>query len=85
VVGIRVDGIGSNGIDAKLLEDGNIPFASRLIGERVNIFVTARGVTPWASSCLLLIGDTLQEELVSALGEELRSLFTTIGVSYRMG
>lgn len=75
MIRVRVNSVGSDGVDAELLENRHISLADLLIGERVNILIAARGVTPRASACLLLVGNTLDEELVAALGEELGSLF----------
>ena len=77
MVRLGVDGVGADGVDAELLENRDISFTDRLISGRVDVLVAARrSVTCRSSTSLLLVSDTLQVELVAALGEELGSLIS---------
>lgn len=68
----RVNGINANGVGFERNQIRNVDFASVGIGERINI----GGVGGNCTSCtnLLLIGDTLEEELGSIGKEELGAL-----------
>lgn len=72
VVGLGVDGVGSDGVGAELLEQRNIALAGHGIGERVDELGLAGGGT--AGRALLLVSNTLHEELGAVLVEELLAL-----------
>lgn len=85
MIGVRVNSVGSNRIDTKLLKDRNITLANFFIGERVDILVAAARVTTGPSAGLLLVRYTLYEELLSALCEEFGALGSVSCLSWKFG
>jgi hypothetical protein len=71
VVGLGVDGIGSDGVDAKSRHEGDILLATGSVGERVSVVGAGRGSR---RSGVLLVAHALDEELRSILEEELGAL-----------
>ncbi|KAI6776278.1 hypothetical protein HG530_000223 [Fusarium avenaceum] len=73
VVGLGVDGVGSDDVGTELLEERNITLASFLVGKRINVLGRlVVGLT--GGGGILLVGNTLHEELGSVGVEELRTL-----------
>jgi len=72
VVGRRVDGVGSDGVGAELLEKGDVSSAGGWVREGVGEF----GVldTGAGGSGVLLVGDALDVELRSVFVEEFGAL-----------
>jgi hypothetical protein len=73
VIRLRIDGISTDGVDAELLQQRHVLLAKVGLGER--ILVRFRVVVGLAhGGRLLLVGDTLHEELGAILVEELLTL-----------
>ncbi|KAI6770993.1 hypothetical protein HG531_009848 [Fusarium graminearum] len=78
VVGRGVNGVGSDDVGTELLEERDIALTSLLVGERVDVGLLTGALT--SSSRVLLVSDTLHEELGSVGVEELGTLGTVSGV-----
>lgn len=76
VVGSRVNGVGTDGVGASGGHDGNITLAGGLVGER--ILEGASGCLATSASSILLVGNTLDEELGAVLVEELAALWNRV-------
>lgn len=73
VVGLRVDGVGTDGVGASGLHDGNITLAGLFVGEGIAEFTG--GCLAASASSILLIGNALDVELGAVLVEELGALW----------
>src|SRR5690606_10339064 len=67
------DGVGADGVDAQLLEEGDIALAELLVGQRVDV-VSSLVVRLALGRGVLLVGNALHEELGPVLVEELLTL-----------
>jgi hypothetical protein len=74
VVGSRVDGVGSDHIGAELLQQGDITLAVGLTGEGVDEGCVTRGAGGAGLANILLVRNTLDEELGAVGVEELGAL-----------
>jgi len=73
VVGLGIDGVCSDDVGTELLEERNITLASLLVGKRVHVLgLLVVGLT--SSGGILLVSNTLHEELSSVGVEELGTL-----------
>lgn len=77
VVGLGVDGVGSNDVGAELLEKRDITLANSLIGERVDVVLLCIGGRRrrTTGADFLLVSNTLHVELSSVFVEEFGALY----------
>lgn len=74
VVGLGVDGVRSDGVGSESSQQRDITLAGGSISQRVAVRGVLLDLATRASSGLLLVGNTLHEELGSVLVEELAPL-----------
>jgi hypothetical protein len=80
-----IDGINSNGVHAQLLDERNISLAASFIRKRVDVrlWLSSSSSTATGGDVILLICDTLDEELGTILVKEVGALeWFTVSLSF---